>query len=414
MCAITETWLKPDDVINPEEIVPPGYDILSKPRRDGRLGGGVALAYKSSIKVNNITHTHQTTGLEYMNVQVKFRNETLNLYIIYRYPNSSVLQFTETLANILERNILFDHGELILTGDFNIHMDKPHLSDTILFNDLLESFNLANKVAFSTHLSQQTTDLMLFETQSTIVSGIRQGHLFSDHHFIHANLCIKTTKPNAKFVSYRKLKNICDNDLAEDLRTMSLQGETIEDLVTLYNSKLNEILDKHAPLKSHRLLPCHSQPWFTDRIKEEIGVRRMKEHMWKNNSTEYNLNAFYQQRRHVAYISEQAQRFFYIEKLLENRTNFKEIFTITNKLLSRNDSSPLPPSEDQARLAQEFSDYFQDKINSIILQLKPTADCPIDRYIEDGFLTQYRMDEFNEVREEEVLKLLTTAPAKFL
>ena len=132
-----------------------------------------------------------------MNVHVKFRNKTLNLYIIYRYPNSSVLQFTETLANILEGNILSDHGELILTGDFNIHMDKPHLSDTVLFNDLLESFNLANKVAFSTHLSQHTIDLMLFETQSTIVSGIRQGDLFSDHYFIHVDLCITTTKPDA-------------------------------------------------------------------------------------------------------------------------------------------------------------------------------------------------------------------------
>ena len=115
----------------------------------------------------------------------------------------------------------------------------------------------------------------------------------------------------------------------------------------------------------------------------------------------------------MANIIKQAQRSFYIEKLLENRANFKEIFTITNKLLGRNNSSPLPPSEDPARLAQEFSDYFQDKINSILLQLKPTTDCPIEnRYIEDGFLTQYCMDEFNEVKEEEVLKLLTTAPAK--
>ena len=74
---------------------------------------------------------------------------------------------------------------------------------------------------------------------------------------------------------------------------------------------------------------------------------------------------------------------------------------------------PYPPSEDPARLAHEFSDYFQDKINSIMLQLKPTSDCPIiNRYIEDGFLTQYCMHDFNEVREEEVLKLLTTSPAK--
>ena len=79
---------------------------------------------------------------------------------------------------------------------------------------------------------------MLFKTQSNIVSGIRQGHLFSDHHFIHADLCVTTPKPNGKLVSYRKLKIICENDLVEDLRTMSLQGETIEDLVTSYNSKL--------------------------------------------------------------------------------------------------------------------------------------------------------------------------------
>ena len=194
---------------------------------------------------------------------------------------------------------------------------------------------------------------------------------------------------------------------------MSLQGETVDDLITSYNSKLSEILDKHVALKSRRLHPCHSQPWFTDRIQDEIRVRHMKECMWKNNPTEYNLNAFHQQRRHVANIIKQAQRSFYIEKLLENKTNFKEIFTITNKLLGRNDPSPLPPTEDPARLAQEFCDYFQDKIHSIMLQLEPTSDCPIDnRYIEDGFFTQYHMHEFHEVREEEVLKLLSTSPAK--
>ena len=115
----------------------------------------------------------------------------------------------------------------------------------------------------------------------------------------------------------------------------------------------------------------------------------------------------------MANIIKQVQQSFYIEKLLENRTNFKEIFTITNKLLGRNDPSPLPPSEDPARLAQEFSYYFQDKINSIMLELKLALDCPIsNKYIEDGFLTQYCMLEFHEVREEEVLKLLTTSPAK--
>ena len=147
LCTVT------DDIIHPKEITPPGYDILSQPRTDGRQGGGVALVYNSSVKVYNITQADQPTGLEYMNVHVKFRNKTLNLYIIYRHSNSSVLQFTESLANLLEENILSDHGELILTGDFNIHMDMPHLSDTILFNDFLDTFNLTNRVSFPTHLS---------------------------------------------------------------------------------------------------------------------------------------------------------------------------------------------------------------------------------------------------------------------
>ena len=70
-----------------------------------------------------------------------------------------------------------------------------------------------------------------------------------DHHFIDADLCITTPKPKEKLVSYRKLKNICDTELAEDLRTMSLQGNTVEDLVTSHSLNLSKILEKHAPLK---------------------------------------------------------------------------------------------------------------------------------------------------------------------
>ena len=77
LCAVRETWLKPDDMVLPREITPPGYDILSQPRSDGRQGGGVALVYNSSIKVHNITQDDQQGGLEYMNIHVKFRNKTL-------------------------------------------------------------------------------------------------------------------------------------------------------------------------------------------------------------------------------------------------------------------------------------------------------------------------------------------------
>ena len=132
LCTVTQTWLKPDDMVLPRKITQPRYDILSQPRSDGRQGGDFALVYNSTLMVHNITQGDQQGGLEYINVHVKFRNKTLNLYLLYRDPNASVLQFIKSLANLLDEDILSDHGELILTGDFNIQMVKPHLSDIIL------------------------------------------------------------------------------------------------------------------------------------------------------------------------------------------------------------------------------------------------------------------------------------------
>ena len=57
-------------------------------------------------------------------------------------------------------------------------MDKGHLSDTILFNDFLDTVNLTNKVTFSTHLSQHIIDLMLVKNQPTIVMESNRGTCF--------------------------------------------------------------------------------------------------------------------------------------------------------------------------------------------------------------------------------------------
>ena len=82
-------------------------------------------------------------------------------------------------------------------------------------------------------------------------------------------------------------------------------------------------------------------------------------------------------------------------------------------MLGRNEPLPLPPSDDLSILTQEFSDFFQDKIDNIILQLQSTPDCPMDnRYTEDKFLTHHRIQKFCKVRDKEILELLTKSPAK--
>ena len=54
LCAITETWLKPDDDDDddiPRAVPPLGYTLLSWPRQDGQRGGGIAIVSKSYINM---------------------------------------------------------------------------------------------------------------------------------------------------------------------------------------------------------------------------------------------------------------------------------------------------------------------------------------------------------------------------
>ena len=57
LCAITETWLRPDDWVSLADITPPRYKALSKPRWDGR-GGGIALIHKDYITIKRSKDQH--------------------------------------------------------------------------------------------------------------------------------------------------------------------------------------------------------------------------------------------------------------------------------------------------------------------------------------------------------------------
>ena len=167
LCAITETWLKKDDDFTLKCFLPPGYTITSQLRTGGRMGGGIALVCKKSIQTRIINMTNKSITMEYSALTCNINGNNLDLYIIYRYPQTSVIIFCEELANILEQNIVTDRGEFILVGDFNIHVDKLDEPDTVTFKDFLESFNLVNHVHFSTQKSHHTLDLVLSDRNST-------------------------------------------------------------------------------------------------------------------------------------------------------------------------------------------------------------------------------------------------------
>ena len=158
--------------------------------------------HKSNLIVKAAPPSDNTSDvIEHLDLTTNFKGISVNLYVIYRIPNTSVMQFCSELVDLLEGNIVHDCGHLILTGDFNTHMDNPENPDTIIFNDFLETFGLTNFVSSPTHQSNHTIDLMIIH-HSSIIKSVRQGEFFSDHCFINANLHIDWPIPPKKIVTY--------------------------------------------------------------------------------------------------------------------------------------------------------------------------------------------------------------------
>ena len=116
ICAITETWLKTEDSdFRSREIAPEGYNIISHPRKDGRKGGGLALIYKQQYKVIDKTSKNNATPtMEWATFHLRFKHVQVNLLLIYRIPNTSVLSFGNDLTDIIKNNIMSNRGTPLL------------------------------------------------------------------------------------------------------------------------------------------------------------------------------------------------------------------------------------------------------------------------------------------------------------
>ena len=131
---------------------------------------------------------------------------------------------------------------------------------------------------------------------------------------------------------------------------------------------------------------------------------------------EYSWRAFYIQCRYVSNIIKTAQQNYLKEKIEENKHDYKAIFNIANSLLFRKQDSPLPDTTPLSALAEDFSEFFEGKIDRIMLDLETECrSIPIDLYqqfIEDEFKTTYRMSNFTPVSNDEINDIIRTAPSK--
>ena len=188
ICCLTETWLNADDPVTIGELCPNGYKLISIPRKD-RRGGGVAVVVKEPLSVRqNCPDDVAFHSFEHLTTIITHpqHSQPFNLCIVYRPLRSdknttSISVFFDEISELFT-SICIKTGRLLITGDFNIHVDLPEKPDVSQFLQIIESFGLKQHVNVPTHVTGHILDLVFTREDCDFLSCVPKAHFMMTSH----------------------------------------------------------------------------------------------------------------------------------------------------------------------------------------------------------------------------------------
>ena len=306
-----------DDAVR-NELCPTNYKLCDHPRTD-RIGGGTALLYRDSeVHVKKISAGVKESSEFSEMIVPQPSSHNLRVIILYRPPSSDVHRvpistFVLELSDYLE-SIVLCREQLLISGDFNIHVDNAADTDAIKLIDLLESYGLQQHVTSPTHRHDHTLDLIITRQSDQLLGNTpRISWYISDH--ATAFCFIRCDKPplSVQKVSYRQWQSVNVVSLNEDLAISELcqnPSDDLQELVSYYNNTLMAALDKHAPLMTRTIVQRPRVPWFSQKIREAKRQRRKAEKRWGKSRLESDLAAFKAKRNFTTRLMKRLGRSF--------------------------------------------------------------------------------------------------------
>ena len=389
---LTETWQIPSidgkvntfaaslkDYAAAEEL---DVNVLSKPRTDGRRGGGVALIIRSHFVVSSQKLVFPfPVSFEYLSSKIKLVHPLI-LISIYRLNSTNSPPFQTFIMDF--RNLLIslsDFNNCIIAGDFNIKVNLVSDSETTAFLTLLSEFNFKIIAPSSpTHRLGNTLDFLvvpsdfMFDLTPLIVD---HSVLISDHYpvlFYINNAGIQANCNRREPYSFRDYKSIDPDDLdlsLSDALSHLLNNDSLSfsDYLSSYRNSVNSVLDQLAPLQFREgRLGKKKPPWMDAEYVRERSLRKRLER--SGDSAAYNA-----QKRHCAYLAK-TKRKSYCNTAIANAagSNQTQLFKLLNKLIDNvKKISNLPEHSDPTVLANQFNSYFSNKVQTIHDSIPPSS-----------------------------------------
>ena len=254
--------------------------------------------------------------------------KTVNFLILYRPPpNRKNGLFTTGFLN--EFSALLDHfftvsDEILITGDFNLHMDSTNDVHARQLSELLQRHSLLQRVLHATHQDGHILDLVV-SRDNNFVTYTSVQDLISDNHAVH---CEERT--------YHRINAIDSPSFTVYIINSALiiqLAEALDALVEKCDMGLSSVLSKYAPVKKKVLTVRPFNPWIDDKVLSARKERCRHESRWRNSRLSAHREIFIQSRDMVCKLIYQQKTNDYINKIQSDSDNPKSLFSMVNTLM---------------------------------------------------------------------------------
>ena len=420
---ITETSEKNDHGDFLTNVKIPNFQLYSTPTLS-RNGGTAIYARdsfdsfeRSDLKVMN--PNFESTWLEIKNKKSK----NILCGVIYRHPNEETSKhkaFLTYLDKILSK-VLKENKEIYIAGDFNIDLNKIESNAKYKnFFDLMCSFGLLPKIIHPTRTTINTATIIDNIFTNNLSVNTTCGNLltdFSDH--FGQFVSIERIKIDYKSINLykRDYSGFEEETFKNDISNQNFTDHStdINQRFENFYSKLNQCVEKHAPLKklSPKEIKEKNKPWVTQHIKKLIKYRnklfRKKKQNPNNNDILRLYNLF---RNRVNNELKKSKKSHYKNFFDNNSKDIKKIWEGIKSIINVNKYKI--PSISQLKIRNSIIDNqkkIAQELNNFFVNVGPNIDqtIPINPKTKpENFLKNRNDSEFviTNITEEEVLEII--------
>ena len=253
-------------------------------------------------------------------------------------------------------------------------------------DSVLSEFGLQQYVSEPTHIKGHILDILITSTQNSLITSHSiidlgfindKGMLVKDHFAISWKLKAERKEFQSVTRKVRRWKNLDMNAFKEDLQSsINDRGADQPDSISLvdwFMDTLSNLVEKHAP-EQVIVISRKPNPWYSEEIRMQKRERRRLERKWMKSKLNID-HEIYRRQCALTFNKIRLARMNFNKDLLSDcGHDQKKVYSVANRLLGRKKVSSFPKANTDEQCANEFIQFFNDKVNRIHTELTCQRD----------------------------------------